>query len=65
MKGQEWLGGPHERPGVVRRISRRTGSGREALPEVQEWSGGLPIGPGVVGRPFRRVGKHSRIIRRS
>ena len=51
MKGQEWLGGPHEGPGAVERTSQRTSSGREALPEVREWSVGPHEGPGVVGRP--------------
>ena len=38
---------------MVERPSRRSMSGREALPEVREWSGGLPGGPGVVGWLFR------------
>ena len=36
--------------------SRRSWSGREALPEVQEWSGDCPEGPGVVVSPYRRSG---------
>ena len=32
----EWLGGPPGCPGVVGRPSRMSGSGREALPDVQE-----------------------------
>ena len=33
-----------------------SGSGREALPNVQEWSG-VPLGsPEVVGRPSRMYG---------
>ena len=35
--------------GVVGRPSRRSESGREALPEVREFSGGPPGGPGLVG----------------
>ena len=33
-----------------------SGSGREALPNVQEWSGGSPGCPGVVGRPSQMSG---------
>ena len=33
---------------MVGRPTRRSGSGQEALPEVQEWSVDLPGGPGVV-----------------
>ena len=33
------------------RPSRLSGSGREALPDVQKWSGGPPGCPGVVGWP--------------
>ena len=38
------------------RTSRISGSGREALPEVQKWSGGPPASLEVVGRPFRMFG---------
>ena len=48
------VGGPPGGPGVVRRLSRRSGYGREALPEVLEWSGGPRIGPGVVRKPSQR-----------
>ena len=34
--------------------SRRSGSGREALREVQEWSEGPPKGLGVVRMPSHR-----------
>ena len=57
-KGREWLGGPSGGPRVVERLSRKAGSGWEALlggrvhlPEGWEWLGGPPAGPGVVGRP--------------
>ena len=63
---REWLGGPHECPGVVGRSSRLSGSGREAsqmsrsgretFPDVREWSGGPSGCPGVVGRTFRMFG---------
>ena len=33
-----------------------SGSGREALSDVQVWSGGLPGSPGVIGRPSRMSG---------
>ena len=33
-----------------------SGSGREALPDIQEWSGGLPGCPEVVGKPSRMSG---------
>ena len=71
---QEWLGGPQGGLGVIgrppigprvgRRHSRRSGSGREALPAVRERSGALPVvrersvcpngGPGAVGKPSWR-----------
>ena len=34
--------GPLGYPGVARRLSRISGSGREALSNVQEWSGDPP-----------------------
>ena len=34
--------------------SQRSGSAREALPDVQEWSEGPPGGPEVLERPSRR-----------
>ena len=37
---------------MVGRPSRRSESGREALPKFREGSGGPPGGPGVVGIPF-------------
>ena len=40
------VGGPPGGPGVVGKPSLRSGSGREALPEVLEWSRGPPGGPG-------------------
>ena len=36
-----------------------SGSGREALPDVQEWLGGPPKCAGVVVRPSRVVGRPS------
>ena len=36
---------------VIRSPSRKSGNGREALPDVREWSGGLSGCPGVVVRP--------------
>ena len=39
-----------------REVSWMSGSGREALPDVQEWSGGPNGCSGVVGRPSRLVG---------
>ena len=33
-----------------------SGSGREALPDVQEWSGGFPESPKVIGRISRMSG---------
>ena len=39
---QQWSVGPTGGPGVVRTPSRRSGSGRDALPEVREWSEALP-----------------------
>ena len=42
--------------GVVRRPSRRSGSGRESLLEVRQWSGSHTGGPAVFGRPYLRSG---------
>ena len=50
------LCGPAGYPGVVGRSSRMSGSGWEALPDVQEWSEVPPGCPGVVGRPSRMPG---------
>ena len=67
----EWLGGHTEEQGVVGRLSRRAGSGREALPEgrevlpeCQEWFGCTPRGPGVVEKPGGPgvVGRPSRMV---
>ena len=41
---------------MVRRLSLRFGSVREALPVVREWSRGPPIVLEEVGRPSRMVG---------
>ena len=49
--GQKWAGDIPGGPEVIERPSRRSGSDREALPEVWEWSGGSPRVPGVVGSP--------------
>ena len=38
----EWSGVPLGSPGVVRRPSRMSGSGREALADLRECSGGPP-----------------------
>ena len=53
-------------PGVDERLSRKFGSGWEALTDVREWSGdpgecpgvvgGLHGCPGVIGRPSRMPG---------
>ena len=61
-----WSGGPRGFAGVVGGTpgcpaeveipSWMTGSGREALKDVQERSGGLPECPGVVSRPSRMTG---------
>ena len=60
---REWSDSTSGCPGAVRRLSRMTESGREALSVVREWSGdpsecpGCPPGyPGVVGRPFQIFG---------
>ena len=45
--------GPPECLGVVGRPTRKSGSGREAIPDVCEWSGGPPRYPGVVERLSR------------
>ena len=48
---------------MVGRPSLRSGSAREALPEVRKWSVDAPRGPKVVGRPspsLEVVGKPSR-----
>ena len=42
---------------MIIRISRKSGSGRDTLVEVQEWSGDPPGGrqwSGVVGRPSQK-----------
>ena len=44
---------------MVRRHSRRFGSGRKALSEVRELLGGPPRGLVVVGTPSRRSGRPS------
>ena len=41
---------------MVGRPARRSGSGRESLPEALKWSGGPPKGLGVFGRSFGRSG---------
>ena len=38
----EWSRSNHDYPGVVGRPSRKSGTGREALPDVREWLGGPP-----------------------
>ena len=50
---REWLGGPPEYPGVVRRPPRMSLCGWEALPDVRVWSGGPPGCPRVVERTSR------------
>ena len=45
--------------------SRRSGSGREALLEVQDGLGDPPGSPGVVGRPSRRTVSVRQATRRS
>ena len=53
-------------PEVVRRPSRRSGSGRETLPEVHKWSGDRFVGPLVLKRPYRRsevIGRPTRSSR--
>ena len=56
---------PSACPGVVGRLSRMSGSGREALSEVQELSGDPPGFPGVVGKPSRMFGVVGRPSRMS
>ena len=41
---------------MVRRPSRMSGSGREALPDVREGEGSPPGCAEVVGRPSRMIG---------
>ena len=41
---------------MVKKPSRMSSSGREALPNDQEWLGGPPGCPGVVGKPSRMSG---------
>ena len=41
---------------VVGRPFRRSGSGRQKLPEVGKWSVDRPAGPEMVGRPSRTSG---------
>ena len=53
---RKWSGDPTACPEVVGRPSRRSGSGRETLPQVQKWSGDSPDGPEVVERPYRMSG---------
>ena len=56
---RECSGDPPAGPGVVSRLSRRSGSSREALPKVRVWSGavGRPSRQSkVVGRPSQRYG---------
>ena len=60
-EGPKWLRGLPGGQAVVKRLSQRSGSSREAFPEVRvahpevrEWSGGYPERPRVVGRPSRR-----------
>ena len=38
LEVQEWSGGPHGCPGVIRRLFWKFGSGWEALPDVRKWS---------------------------
>ena len=45
MEGREWSGGPYGAPGMVGRLSRRFGSGQEALPKGWERLGGPPKSP--------------------
>ena len=35
---RQWSGGPPESPAMVGRPSQRSGSGREAHPDVRRWS---------------------------
>ena len=49
------VGSPPVGPGVVRRPSRRAGSGQEALLEGREWSGGPPKRPRVFRKPSRNA----------
>ena len=46
-------GGPFRCPGVVKRLSQISRSGREAFPDFLEWSGGPPGCPGLVERLSR------------
>ena len=43
--------------------SRKYGSGRENLPDVQEWSGGPPGSSGVIGRSSRMSGSGREALR--
>ena len=66
----KWSGDPPGGPKVVKRPSRSSGRGQEALPKVRKWLGVHPgdmevvgkwsrVPPGdseVVGRPSRRSG---------
>ena len=52
--GPEVVVGPPGGPELLRRPSRRSGTGWHFLPEVQEWLGFSPGGSGVVGKPSRR-----------
>ena len=49
-------------PGMVVKLSRMSGSGREAFPDVREWSGGPAGCLGVVGRPCRMSGSDREAI---
>ena len=65
MEVRAWLGGPPRGPAVVGKPSRRTGSGREALPVVRESFGGPRRDPGVVWRPPKGQGVIGRPSQRS
>ena len=50
------VGRPTLRSGSGREALLQVESGQETLPEVQEWSRGPPLDPGVVERASRRFG---------
>ena len=63
---REWSGGPLGCPGVFRRpsrmcgvvgrLTRMSGSGRQVLPDVREWSEDPHGCPAVLGRPSQMTG---------